>query len=113
MLLFLRCIRDFRPTAYTSFDPLTLDGSVVAYISWYSTVCCNLWRTSSAIKQKLRFLKGSPRPRPLGRPRRRWEDNIRMDLQEVGLGYEDWLGLAQDRDRWRALVSAVRNLRVP
>ena len=51
--------------------------------------------------------------RPLGRPRRRWEDNIRMDLQEVGLVYEDWTGLAQDRDRWRALVSAVRNLRVP
>ena len=49
----------------------------------------------------------------LGRPRRRWEDNIRMDLQEVGLGYEDWIGLAQVRDRWRALVSAVRNLRVP
>ena len=51
--------------------------------------------------------------RPLGRPRLRWEDNIKTDLQEVGLGYEDWIGLAQDRDRWRALVSAVRNLRVP
>ena len=51
--------------------------------------------------------------RPLGRPSCRWEDNIRMDLQEVGVGYEDWIGLAQDRDRWRALVSAVRNLRVP
>ena len=51
--------------------------------------------------------------RPLGRPRRRWEDSIRMDLQEVGLGYENWIGLAQDRDRWWALVSAVRNLRVP
>jgi hypothetical protein len=51
--------------------------------------------------------------RPLGRPRRRWEDNIRMDFQEVELGYEDWIGLVQDRDRWRALVSAVRNLRVP
>ena len=50
--------------------------------------------------------------RPLGRSRRRWED-IRMDLQEVGLGYEDWIGLAQDREKWRALVSAVRNLRVP
>ena len=50
---------------------------------------------------------------PLGRPRRRWEDNIRMDLQEGGLGYENWIELAQDRDRWRALVSAVRNLRVP
>ena len=51
--------------------------------------------------------------RSLGRPRRRWEDNIRMDLQEVRLGYEAWIGLAQDRDRWRALVSAVRNLWVP
>jgi hypothetical protein len=51
--------------------------------------------------------------RPLGRPRRRREDNVRMDLQEVGCGREDWIGLAQDRDRWRALVSAVTNLRVP
>ena len=50
--------------------------------------------------------------RPLGRPRRRWVDNIRMDLQEVGCGYVDWIGLAQDRDRWRTLVSAVMNLRV-
>jgi len=51
--------------------------------------------------------------RPLGRPRRRWMDNIRMDLQEVGCGYMDWIGLAQDRDRWRNLVSAVMKLRVP
>ena len=51
--------------------------------------------------------------RPLGRPRRRWADNIRMDLQEVGCVYRDWIGLAQDRDRWRTLVSAVMNLRVP
>jgi hypothetical protein len=51
--------------------------------------------------------------RPLGRPTRRWENNIRMDLQEVGCGCEEWIGLAQDRDTWRALVSAVRNLRVP
>ena len=51
--------------------------------------------------------------RPLGRPRRRWVGNIRMDLQEVGCGYMDWIGLAQDRDRWRTLVSAVMNLRVP
>jgi hypothetical protein len=50
--------------------------------------------------------------RPLGRPRRRWVDNIRMDLQEVGCGYVEWIGLAQDRDRWRMLVSAVMNLRV-
>jgi hypothetical protein len=51
--------------------------------------------------------------RPLGRPRHRWEDNIRLDLQEVGCGGRDWIGLAQDRDRWRALVNAVMNLRVP
>ena len=51
--------------------------------------------------------------RPLGRPRRRWADNIMMDLQEVGCMYRDWIGLAQDRDRWRTVVSAVMNLRVP
>jgi hypothetical protein len=51
--------------------------------------------------------------RPVGRPRRRCVYNIRMDLQEVGCGYMDWIGLAQDRDRWRRLVSAVRNRRVP
>ena len=51
--------------------------------------------------------------RPLGRPRHRWVDNIRMDLQEVECGYMDWIGLAQYRDRWRTLVSAVMNLRVP
>jgi len=51
--------------------------------------------------------------RPLERPRRRWVDNIRMGLQEVGCGYMDWIGLAQDRDRWRRLVSAVMNLQVP
>jgi hypothetical protein len=61
-----------------------------------------------------RVLVGKPEERrPLGRPRRRWEDNIRMDLREVGCGGGDWIELAQDRDRWRALVSAVMNLRVP
>ena len=49
----------------------------------------------------------------LGRPRHRWEDNIKMDLQEVGGGCGDWMELAQDRDRWRALVSKVMNIRVP
>jgi len=61
-----------------------------------------------------RVLVGKPEgKRPLGRPRRRWVDNIRMDLQEVGCGYMDWIELAQDRVRWRTLVSAVMNLQVP
>ena len=59
-------------------------------------------------------LVGKPEgKRPLGRPRRRWVDNIRMDLQKVGCGYVDWIGLAQDRDRWQTLVSTVMNFRVP
>ena len=64
------------------------------------------------------FLERNPfrlvvvRKRPLGRPRRRWVNNIKVDLQEVGCGYMDWIGLAQDRDRWRTLVSAVMNLPV-
>jgi hypothetical protein len=61
-----------------------------------------------------RVLVGKPEgERPLGRPTHRWEDNIKMDLQEVGCACVDWIGLAQDRDRWRALESAVMNLRVP
>jgi len=61
-----------------------------------------------------RVLVGKPEgTRPLGRLRRRWEDNIKMDLQEVGRGGMNWIDLAQDRDRWRALSSSVMNLRVP
>jgi len=61
-----------------------------------------------------RVLVGKPEGRrPLGSLRRRWVDNIRMGLQEVGCGYMDWNGLAQDGDGWRRLVSAVMNLRVP
>jgi hypothetical protein len=60
-----------------------------------------------------RALVGKPKgKRPLERPRRRWEDNIRTDLQEVGCGVWDWIGLAQERDRWRTIVNAVINLRV-
>jgi hypothetical protein len=60
-----------------------------------------------------RVLVGTPEgKRPLGRPRLRWEDNIKVNLQEVGCGGMDWIGLAQDRDSWRALVNAVMNLRV-
>jgi hypothetical protein len=61
-----------------------------------------------------RVLVGKPEGRrPIGKPRRRWEDNIMLDLREVGCGCVDWMKLAKDRDRWRALVSAVMNLRVP
>jgi len=61
-----------------------------------------------------RILVGKPEgKRPLGRPRRRWEDNIKMDLQEVVCGGMDWIELAQDRNRWLALVNAVMNLQVP
>jgi len=61
-----------------------------------------------------RVLVGKPEGRrPLGRPRRRWKDNIRMDPREVGCGCVDWMELAQDRDRWRAVVNAVMSLRVP
>ena len=61
-----------------------------------------------------RVLVGKPGgKRPLGRPRRRWEDNIKMDIQEVGCGGNDWIELAQDRDMWRALVNAVMNRQVP
>jgi hypothetical protein len=60
-----------------------------------------------------KVLMGKPEGRrPLGRPRRRWEDGVRMDLREIGFGSVDWIRLAQDRDRWRAVVSAVMNLRV-
>jgi hypothetical protein len=60
-----------------------------------------------------RVLMGKPEgKRPLGRPRRRWEDEIRMDLRETGCGSVDWIQLAQDRDCWRALVNTVMNLRV-
>ena len=70
--------------------------------------CGSYWGGEGAY----RVLVGKPEgKRPLGRPRRRWVDNIRMDLMEVGCGHVDWIGLAQDRDGWRKLVNAVMNLR--
>jgi hypothetical protein len=70
--------------------------------------------TNGAKRNAYRILVGKPEgKRPLGRPIRRWEDNIRMDLREIGWGSMDWIDLAQDRDRWRALVNTVMNLRVP
>ena len=73
-----------------------------------------MWRVLGERRGVHRVLVGKPEgKRPLGRPRRRWENNIKMDFQEVGGGCGDWMDLAQDRDRWRALVSTVINLRVP
>ena len=72
-----------------------------------------MWRVWVRRGWVYRVLVGKPEGRrPLRRPRHRWVD-IRMDLQEVGCGHVDWIGLAQDRDRWRTLVSAVMNLGVP
>ena len=65
-------------------------------------------------KSCIQGLVGKPeRKRPLGRPRRRWEDNIKMDIQEVGCGDMNWIELVQNRGRWRALVNAVMKLRIP
>jgi hypothetical protein len=70
-----------------------------------------MWQAWERREKCTRFLVGKPEgKRPLGRPRHRWEDGIRMDLREIGLGDVDWIRLAQDRDRWRAVVSAVMNL---
>ena len=74
------------------------------------------WHVARMGEERVMYtvLVGKPEGRrPLERCRRRWVNNIRMDLQEVGCGYMDWIGLTQDRDRWRTLVSAVMNLRVP
>ena len=70
-------------------------------------------RCTANILSTFRFELRKLGKRPLGRPRRRWVDNIRMDLQEVGCGHVDWIGLAQDRDGCRKLVDAAMNLRVP
>jgi hypothetical protein len=73
-----------------------------------------MWRIWGGDRGVHRVLLGKPEgKRPLGRPRCRWEDNIKMDLQEVGGVCGDWMELAQERDRWRALVGMVRNFQVP
>ena len=97
---------------------LHVSANMVAIIRFVHTKVDKLWAGHLARmgeeRGAYRVLVGKPEgKRPLGRPRHRWVDNIRMDLQEVGCGCVDWIGLAQDRDRWRTLASAVTNLRVP
>jgi hypothetical protein len=73
-----------------------------------------MWRVWGEDRGVHRVLVGKPEgKRPFGRPRHRWEDNIKMVLQEVGEGHGDWMELAQDRDRWWVLVGTVRDFRVP
>ena len=88
--------------------------NIVRVIKWRRMIWAGHVALMGEESGMCRVLVGKPEGRrPLGRPGRRWVDNVRMDLQEVGCGYMDWFGLAQDRDSWRTLVSAVMNLRVP
>jgi hypothetical protein len=78
------------------------------------TMRCGVCSTYGGEGRRIQGFMGKPEgKRPLGRPRRRWEDNIKMDIQEVGCAVMDWIDLAQDRVRWRVLGNAVMNLRVP
>ena len=91
-----------------------INALYVSYVYVYMFCSSYTGRRMGEERGVYRVLVGKPEGRRLlGRPRRRWVVNIRMDLQEVGCGFMDWIGLAQDRDRWRTLVSAVMNLRVP
>jgi hypothetical protein len=71
------------------------------------------WDKEGTIKARDYSFSMGKETKPLGRPRRRWEDNIKMDLQEVRVGRRDWIESAQEKDSWRALVSTVKNFRVP
>jgi hypothetical protein len=88
---------------------------VLEKICSLSFVACKIkiWLLSEHFLAFRHVKSGRHRPMILGRQRRRWEDNIKMDLQEVGGGRGDWMELAQDRDRWRALVGMVREFRLP
>jgi hypothetical protein len=88
--------------------------SIIRIIKAWTMIWVGACSTNGEKRNAYRLLMGKLEGRrPIGRPRRRWVDNIRMDLVEVGCGDVDWIGLAQDRDRWRALVNSVLNLPVP
>ena len=97
-----------------NYEPKVSGTLFLRHANWQDFVMHALLLRMGEERGVYRISVGKPEGRrPLGRPRRRWVDNIRMDLREVGCGYMDWIGLTQDRDRWRTLVSTVMNLRVP
>ena len=98
-----------RATSSWNKEKCQLDTTTSFYWCILSSTCFGYIRPSSGALD-IELQEGK---RQLGRPRRRWVVNIKMDLQEVGCGHVDWIGLAQDRDRWRTLVSAVMNFRLP
>ena len=100
------------------WEDIELDGNIILRRMDIQEVVRMRWAGHVARmgeeRRVYRVLVGKPEgKRPMGRPRSRWVDNFRTDLQEVGCGYMDWIGRAQDRNRWRTLVSAVINLWVP
>ena len=106
--------REWRRLHNEELNDLYCSPNIVRVIKWRRMRWPGYVACMGEEKGVYRVLVGKPEgKRQLGRPRRKWVDYIRMDLQEVGCGYMDWIGLAQDRDRWRTLVSAVMNLRVP
>jgi hypothetical protein len=97
-----------------SFNNLYSSPSIIRVIKSRSMRWAGHAARMGERRNAYRILVGKPEgKRPLGRQRRRWADNIKMDLGEVGWDAGDWIGLAQDRDRWRAYVNAVMSLRVP
>ena len=99
---------------YEELKDLYSSPSIVQVVKWRRMRWAGHVACMGEERGVRRVLEGKPEgKRPLGRPRCRWEDNIKMDLQEVGGSCGDWMELVQDRDDWRALVSSVRSFRVP
>jgi hypothetical protein len=106
--------REWRKLHYEELHDLYYSPSIIRVIKARRMRWAGHIARMEKKRSAYRLLVGKPEGRrPLGRPRCRWWDNIRMDLVEMGWGDVDWIGLAQDSDRWRALVNAVLNLRVP
>jgi hypothetical protein len=115
MLLFLMCMHQLRINVMNAeLHGLYSSSSIVRVIKARRMRWAGHVARMGEVRGACNILVGSPEGRrPRGRPRRRWEDNIKIDLRKIGFGNMDWIHLAQDRDRWRALVNTVMNLRVP